>query len=53
MDRAANTFVAPQGLRGLAAMSENEIHALITLIDDPDEDIYAQVRTASFPWAIP
>lgn len=26
-------------------MSENEIQALITLIDDPDEDIYAQVRS--------
>ncbi len=26
-------------------MSENEIQALITLIEDPDEDIYAQVRS--------
>ena len=24
--------------------SENEIHALIKLIDDPDEDIYSQIR---------
>ena len=25
-------------------MSENEIRALITLIDDPDEEVYLQVR---------
>ncbi|MBK7086272.1 MAG: transglutaminase family protein [Flavobacteriales bacterium] len=31
-------------MRGLAAMSENEIHALITLIDDPDEGVYLQIR---------
>jgi regulator of sirC expression with transglutaminase-like and TPR domain len=38
------TFVVEATAQDEAHMSDNEIRALITLIDDPDEDIYLEVR---------
>jgi regulator of sirC expression with transglutaminase-like and TPR domain len=40
---APGTFVTPQAFRP-DPMSDTEIRALITLIDDPDEGVYLQVR---------